>query len=65
MANEKMLALDAAVTRFAAEEPIAARVVELRHFAGLPIEDAATALDLSCYRHWTYARAWLRHAVGD
>ncbi len=58
--------LDAALTRFAAEDPIAARVVELRHFAGLSIEDAATALGLSratAYRHWTYARAWLRDAV--
>jgi RNA polymerase sigma factor (TIGR02999 family) len=64
--DEQLLALDAALTRFAAEDPVAARVVELRHFAGLSIEDAATALGLSratAYRHWTYARAWLRHAV--
>jgi RNA polymerase sigma factor (TIGR02999 family) len=64
--DEQLLALDAALTRLAAEDPVAARVVELRHFAGLSIEDAATALGMSratAYRHWTYARAWLRDAV--
>jgi RNA polymerase sigma factor (TIGR02999 family) len=64
--DEQLLALDGALTRFAAEDPVAARLVELRHFAGLSIEDAATALGLSratAYRHWTYARAWLRDAV--
>jgi RNA polymerase sigma factor (TIGR02999 family) len=66
VADERLLALDAALTRLAAEDPVAARVVELRHFAGLSIEDAAATLDLSratAYRHWTYARAWLRDAV--
>lgn len=66
VADEKLLALDAALTRLAAEDAVAARVVELRHFAGLSIEDAATTLGLSratAYRHWTYARAWLRDAI--
>ncbi|QDU23601.1 ECF-type sigma factor [Urbifossiella limnaea] len=64
--GERLLALDAALTRLAAEDPVAARVVELRHFAGLSVEDAAAALGLSratAYRHWTYARAWLKDAV--
>jgi RNA polymerase sigma factor (TIGR02999 family) len=64
--DEQLLALDEALTRLAAEDPVAARVVELRHFAGLSIEDAAATLGLSratAYRHWTYARAWLRDAV--
>jgi RNA polymerase sigma factor (TIGR02999 family) len=66
VADERLLALDTALTRLAAEDPVAARVVELRHFAGLSVEDAAAALGLSratAYRHWTYARAWLRDAV--
>jgi RNA polymerase sigma factor (TIGR02999 family) len=66
VADEQLLALDAALTRLAAEDPVAARVVELRHFAGLSIEDAAATPGLSramAYRHWTYARAWLRDAV--
>lgn len=64
--DEQLLALDAALTGLALEDPVAARVVELRHFAGLSIEEAATALGLSratAYRHWTYARAWLRDAI--
>jgi RNA polymerase sigma factor (TIGR02999 family) len=66
--DEQLLALDAALTQLAAEDPVAARVVELRHFAGLSIEDAAATLGLSratAYRHWTYARAWLRDAVAQ
>ena len=66
VADEKLLALDAALTQLAAEDPIAARVVELRHFAGLSIEDTASVLGISraaAYRHWTYARAWLRDAI--
>jgi RNA polymerase sigma factor (TIGR02999 family) len=66
VADEKLLALDAALTQFAAEDPVAARLVELRHFGGLSIADAAAALGLSraaAYRHWTYARAWLRDAI--
>jgi RNA polymerase sigma factor (TIGR02999 family) len=66
VADEQLLALDTALTRLAAEDPVAARVVELRHFAGLSIEDAAATLGLSratAYRHWTYARAWLQDAV--
>ena len=66
VADERLLALDAALTRLACEDPVAARVVELRHFAGLSIADAAASLGLSratAYRHWTYARAWLRDAV--
>ena len=65
-ADERLLTLDAALTRLAAEDLVAARVIELRHFAGLSIEDAAAALGISratAYRHWTYARAWLKDAV--
>lgn len=64
--DDQLLALDAALARFAAEDPVAARVVELRHFAGMSIEEAATALGISratAYRHWTYARAWLQEAI--
>lgn len=66
--GDELLALDAALTRFAAEDPVAARVVELRYFAGLSIEAAAAVLGLSratAYRHWSYARAWLLDAVRD
>jgi RNA polymerase sigma factor (TIGR02999 family) len=66
LADDRLVALDTALIRFAAEDPVAARVVELHLFAGLSVEDAGGALELSratAYRHWTYARAWLRDAL--
>jgi RNA polymerase sigma factor (TIGR02999 family) len=64
---EEILALDEALTRLTAEDAAAAQVVQLHFFAGLSIEEAAEALGISratAYRHWTYARAWLRCAIG-
>jgi RNA polymerase sigma factor (TIGR02999 family) len=61
--DDEILALDEALTRFAAEEPEAARIVELRYFAGCSIDEAADALGISratANRHWAYAKAWLR-----
>jgi RNA polymerase sigma factor (TIGR02999 family) len=63
---EQVLALDEALTRFAREDPPAAEVVNLHFFAGLSIEEAAKLLGISratAYRHWTYAKAWLRDAL--
>ena len=43
-------------------EPELARLVELRFFAGLSMEEAASTLGISlrtAQRHWSYARAWL------
>src|SRR6516165_2075484 len=59
---EDLLDLDDALTRFAAEEPDKARLVQLRFFAGLSTPDAAAALGISvatAARWWTFARAWL------
>jgi RNA polymerase sigma factor (TIGR02999 family) len=67
-APEELLALDDALTRLAAEDPEAAEVVKLHFYAGLSIEEAADVLGISragAYRHWTYARAWLRSTFGD
>jgi RNA polymerase sigma factor (TIGR02999 family) len=61
-ASEDLLALDQALERLAAEEPAAAKVVQLRYFAGLTIAQTASALGLSvrtANRHWAYAKAWL------
>jgi RNA polymerase sigma factor (TIGR02999 family) len=61
-AAEGLLALDEALEQLAQEEPAVAEVVKLRYFAGLTIEQTATALGLSvrtANRHWAYARAWL------
>ena len=63
-----MLSLDESLHRLASEDPAAADVAKLHLFAGLPIDDAATALGVSratAYRNWTYARAWLQDALGE
>jgi RNA polymerase sigma factor (TIGR02999 family) len=61
--SETLMALDEALTRFADSEPEAARIVEMRYFVGLSIDEAADALGVSratANRHWAYAKAWLR-----
>jgi RNA polymerase sigma factor (TIGR02999 family) len=66
--DDRLLALDEALTGLAAEDPVAARVVELRQFAGLGHEQVAAALGVTVYvarQKWTYARAWLRDALAD
>ena len=55
-------ALDDALTRLEQIDPEQARIVELRYFAGLSIEDTADALGMSpatLKRRWALARAWL------
>jgi RNA polymerase sigma factor (TIGR02999 family) len=65
--DDDLLALDDALNRLAKEDPIAAKVVELHQFANLGHEETATALGITVYlarQKWTYARAWLRDALG-
>ena len=62
-----VLVLHEALERLAAIDPRQARVVELRYFGGMNIEDTAEALDLSpatIKREWAVARAWLRRELG-
>jgi RNA polymerase sigma-70 factor, ECF subfamily len=66
LGDVELLDLDRALTRFAEESPRAARVVELRYFAGLELEEIAAALETSLRtveRDWRFARAWLRDAL--
>ena len=61
-----LLELDVALIRLAAEEPQAARLVELRHFAGLSLPEAAQVLGISprtADRVWAFARAWLHREI--
>jgi len=65
---EMVLALDAALQRLAECDPRQARIVELRYFAGLSIEETAALLEVSprtVKREWTVARAWLRGELGS
>lgn len=65
---DTLLAVDDALERLALIAPRQARVVELRWFADLEIEEVAAALDISpatVKREWTAARAWLHTALGD
>jgi RNA polymerase sigma factor (TIGR02999 family) len=60
---DELLAVDEALEQLAKEETQAAELVKLRYYTGMSVEDAAEALGMSraaAYRHWTYARAWLR-----
>ena len=57
-----LLALDEALSRLAAKDPRQSRIVELRFFSGLSIEETAEVLGISVRtvkRDWNFARAWL------
>jgi RNA polymerase sigma factor (TIGR02999 family) len=57
-----LLALDEALRQLERDAPEKAKVVKLRFFCGLSIDEASAAMNISsatAKRHWTYARAWL------
>jgi RNA polymerase sigma factor (TIGR02999 family) len=61
-----LLALDEALDKLATESPRKARLVELRFFAGMKIEEAALALSISkatADRDWAFAKAFLHHEI--
>ena len=67
-APDQLLAIDEALDKLGREEPAILRLVQLRYFAGLTIEQAAAALGISAataYRQWNYARAWLHAELLD
>ena len=62
-----VLALDAALSRLETVEPRWSRLVELRFFVGLSVEETAAAVGLSpatVKRDWSLARAWLYREIG-
>ncbi len=65
---EKILAVDAAVTRLEGEDPEAASIVRLRFYAGLSVDQAADVMGISprsAARLWTFARATLHRILGE
>lgn len=68
VSDTRLLELEDALQRLSDSEPLAARIVELRLFAGLSVEEAATTLGLSratAYREFSFARAWLETELSE
>jgi RNA polymerase sigma factor (sigma-70 family) len=68
MEDNVLIGLDEALTTLAVEDPQAAKVVELRYFAGLGHEEIAATLHITVYQarqKWTYARAWLKDFLSN
>jgi RNA polymerase sigma factor (TIGR02999 family) len=66
--NVDLLAINEALDKLAVIDPQQARVVELRFFGGLSVEETAAALGVSpktIKRDWSVARAWLRREIGE
>jgi RNA polymerase sigma factor (TIGR02999 family) len=65
--DEELIALDEAMQGLAEDDPVGARLVELKFFAGLNLRQAAETLGVprrTADRHWAYARAWLYDRLG-
>ena len=69
VSNEKsaeLIALDEALNRLALKDERKARVVELRYFGGMSVEETAEVLGVSkitVERDWAYAKAWLSREI--
>ena len=64
---DEVLAVDEALAKLAQANPAVAKLVNLRYFAGMTLEEAATVLQVhvrTAHRYWDYARAWLHHEIG-
>jgi RNA polymerase sigma factor (TIGR02999 family) len=64
--DDQLLAVDDALDRLAAQNPIEAELVKLRYFVGLTLEQAAEVLGISprtADNYWAHARAWLYHEI--
>ncbi len=66
MSSEDLVALDDALDELAREDPECSRVVTMRYFGGMTVEEVAAATGVSratVERRWTYARAWLHQRL--
>ena len=64
--GDDLIDLDEALTELGREDPLCARLVALRFFSGLTLEEAALAMGIArrtAYRYWAFARAWLFDAL--
>jgi RNA polymerase sigma factor (TIGR02999 family) len=68
MSSEELLALGEALDKLQQHDPVKARLVTLRYFGGMTIEQASAVLSISrvtAHRYWTYARAWLHQQMTE
>ena len=66
VADDQLLAINDALDKLAAQDPIEAKLVKLRYFAGLTVEEAADLLHISprtARNYWAHARTWLYHEI--
>lgn len=66
--SKELVALDEALERLAEVDPLKSRIVEMRHFGGMTVEETAEALEIApitVMRHWNLAKAWLRREIVD
>jgi len=64
--DDKVLAVNEALEKFAGLDPQKAELVKLRYFVGMTLEQAAEALGISertAKRYWAFARAWLHEEI--
>lgn len=65
--SDELLAVDEALHILAKEDPVSAKLVNLRYFVGMSMSEAAETMGMplrSTEALWTYARAWLRRQMG-
>jgi RNA polymerase sigma factor (TIGR02999 family) len=63
---DELLAVNDALDDLAAQHPMAARLVKLRYYVGMTMNEAAAALDMNpraAERLWTFSRAWLKNEI--
>jgi RNA polymerase sigma factor (TIGR02999 family) len=68
LAHPDILSLESALERLLEIDELAVRVVELRYFAGLTVEETQEALEVgrtTVVRKWRYARSWLRNRLKE
>lgn len=64
--SEELFALDEALSKLAAFDPLKSKIVEMRYFGGLSVEETAEVLQLApitIMRHWGLAKSWLRREL--
>jgi RNA polymerase sigma factor (TIGR02999 family) len=65
-ADDQLLAVNEALDKLAAQDPLEAELVKLRYFGGLTIDEAASLLDIcprTARNYWAHARTWLYHEI--